>query len=60
MFRTITEYTALSPGLAQAWWQALSKARWSVPRSWLADVRYFDSSRHGWRSSTRCPLPQAP
>ena len=43
MFRTIIEYTSLDQPHARAWWQALSNARWSVPRSWLADVRYFDA-----------------
>lgn len=43
MFRTIAEYTRLEPPHAQTWWTALTKAQWSVPRSWLADVRYFDA-----------------
>ena len=43
MYRTITQYCRIDPHHAQAWWTALSQARWSVPRSWLADVRYFDA-----------------
>ena len=49
MFRTIVQYCTLDPHHAQVWWTALSKARWSEPRSWLADVRYFDTQ---YRSRT--------
>ena len=42
MFKTIAEYARVEPHQAQTWWTALTKAQWSVPRSWLADVRYFD------------------
>jgi hypothetical protein len=43
MFRTIVEYCTLPAAHAHTWWTALEKARWTVARSWLQDLVYFDA-----------------
>ena len=42
MFRTITQCLGVDTAQAQAWWTALSAARWSVARGWKLDLVYFD------------------